>query len=82
LVIWLFGYLFIYFCLFVYLFVCLFIYLQKILSYPFYPVAWLLGIEWADVPAASELLALKLAANEFAAYSQFVTMKVRHENRK
>jgi len=49
--------------------------LQKILSYPFYPIAWLMGVQWRDVPAASQLLALKLAANEFAAYSQFVLIK-------
>jgi nucleoside permease NupC len=55
--------------------------LQQVLSYPFYPVAWLMGIEWDDVPAAAQLLALKLAANEFVAYSQFVTMTVREQRR-
>lgn len=49
--------------------------LQKILSYPLYPVAWMMGVEWRDVPTTSELLALKLAANEFAAYELFVTLK-------
>jgi len=48
---------------------------QTILSYPFYPIAWLMGVDWSDVPAVSELLALKIAANEFAAYQQFVTIK-------
>lgn len=35
-----------------------------------------MGIEWHDIPTASELLALKLAANEFAAYSEFIPIRV------
>lgn len=38
------------------------------LSYFFYPVAWLMGIEWKDVPTTSQILALKLVANEFTAF--------------
>eukprot|EP00026_Physarum_polycephalum_P005821 Phypoly_transcript_05860.p1 GENE.Phypoly_transcript_05860~~Phypoly_transcript_05860.p1 ORF type:complete len:569 (+),score=54.39 Phypoly_transcript_05860:141-1847(+) len=49
--------------------------IQKILSYPLYIVTWLMGVEWAEVPKASELLALKVAANEFAAYSEFAPIK-------
>lgn len=39
-------------------------------------MTWLMGISWSDVPAASELLALKIAANEFAAFSEFVKIRV------
>lgn len=48
---------------------------QKILSYPLYIVTWLMGVSWDEVPIASELLALKIAANEFAAYSAFSPIK-------
>jgi CNT family concentrative nucleoside transporter len=48
---------------------------QKVVSYPFYPVTWLLGVPWSDVSSASQLLALKLTVNEFAAYSELISMK-------
>lgn len=38
----------------------------------FAPLAWLMGIEWADCAAAGELLGLKMAANEFVAYQRLV----------
>ena len=37
----------------------------------FAPVAWLLGVPWADCPRAGELLGLKMATNEMVAYRQF-----------
>ena len=44
--------------------------LEATLSYIFYPVAWLIGIERADCMKAGELLGLKMATNEFVAYGR------------
>ena len=44
--------------------------LEAALSYLFYPMAWLIGIERADCMAAGELMGLKMATNEFVAYSR------------
>ncbi|KAJ2853400.1 hypothetical protein J3B02_003160, partial [Coemansia erecta] len=44
--------------------------LELILGYLFYPLAWLLGVPHKDVLKVSQLLGLKLVANEFVAYSQ------------
>jgi len=49
--------------------------LESILKYPFYPIAWLMGVSWDDISTVSELLALKLVANEFAAYQQLMIIK-------
>ena len=43
--------------------------LQAILGTLFYPLAWLIGIESADCGKAAELMGLKMATNEFVAYS-------------
>src|SRR4029434_6579176 len=42
--------------------------LRNALGILFAPIAWLLGIEWADCGRAGELLGLKMFANEFVAY--------------
>lgn len=44
--------------------------LEAGLSYLFYPLAWLIGIEPADCPRAAELMGLKMATNEFVAYGR------------
>tara|TARA_B100000287_G_C20626522_1_gene778055 strand:- start:452 stop:1666 length:1215 start_codon:yes stop_codon:yes gene_type:complete len=44
--------------------------LQKILGYIFTPISWLMGIEWAEVTRAAELLGMKIATNEFLAYEE------------
>jgi len=44
--------------------------LEAILAYVFYPLAWLIGIEPVDCPRAGELMGLKMATNEFIAYSR------------
>ena len=44
--------------------------LEAALSYLFYPMAWLIGIERADCMAAGELMGLKMATNEFVAYGR------------
>jgi concentrative nucleoside transporter, CNT family len=43
--------------------------LQLVIGYIFYPVAFLLGVPRAEILRVSQLLATKLVANEFAAYS-------------
>jgi CNT family concentrative nucleoside transporter len=40
------------------------------LGWIFQPIAWLIGIQWADCARAGELLGLKMAANEFIAYGR------------
>ncbi len=44
--------------------------LEAALSYLFYPMAWLIGIERADCMRAGELIGLKMATNEFVAYGR------------
>ena len=44
--------------------------LEAALSYLFFPLAWLIGIEWADCMRAGELMGLKMATNEFVAYGR------------
>ncbi|MGK7929835.1 MAG: NupC/NupG family nucleoside CNT transporter [Microcystaceae cyanobacterium] len=42
--------------------------LTLVLSYLFFPVAWLMGIPWLDCGLVGELLGKKLIINEFIAY--------------
>lgn len=44
--------------------------LEAILGFLFKPIAWLIGIEWADCSHAGELMGLKMATNEFVAYGR------------
>lgn len=44
--------------------------LEAALSYLFYPMAWLIGIESGDCKRAGELMGLKMATNEFMAYAR------------
>ncbi len=44
--------------------------LEAALSYLFYPMAWLIGIESGDCKRAGELMGLKMATNEFVAYGR------------
>ncbi|KAJ1798960.1 hypothetical protein LPJ56_006702 [Coemansia sp. RSA 2599] len=44
--------------------------LELVLGYLFYPLTWLLGVPRKDVLKVSQLLGIKLVANEFVAYSQ------------
>ena len=43
--------------------------LQLILRYVFYPITFFMGVPRGEIIRVSELLATKLVANEFAAYS-------------
>ena len=45
--------------------------LQSILGYVFAPICWMMGIPWSESTGAAELLGIKLATNEFVAYTQF-----------
>ena len=42
--------------------------LQRALSWPLVPVAWLMGIPWEEARTASHLLATKVVLNELVAY--------------
>jgi CNT family concentrative nucleoside transporter len=44
--------------------------MQQILGYAFAPIAWSLGVPWADAPTVGNLLGTRMVLNEFVAYSQ------------
>ncbi len=44
--------------------------IEAILGAVFAPLAWIMGIPWADSSKCGELLGLKMAANEFVAYGR------------
>lgn len=48
--------------------------LRGALGYAFAPVAWIMGIPWADCRAAGELLAIRLVTNEFIAYGELAEL--------
>jgi concentrative nucleoside transporter, CNT family len=45
--------------------------LEKVFSWVFAPVAFLMGVDGKDVPRVGELLGTKLVANEFVAYTKY-----------
>ena len=49
--------------------------LQQILGYAFAPVAWLLGVPWAEAMAGGSFIGQKIILNEFVAYADFVKTK-------
>ena len=44
--------------------------LERMVGWAFAPVAWLMGIEWAEAPFAGTLLGVKVVLNELIAYIQ------------
>ncbi len=44
--------------------------LRGLLGYLFAPLAWMIGVEWADCRVAGELLGMRLISNEFIAYAE------------
>jgi CNT family concentrative nucleoside transporter len=48
---------------------------QLILGYLFQPVAWILGVPWAESNAAGSLIGQKLILNEFVAYLEFIGIR-------
>ena len=45
--------------------------LQRITGWGLAPVAWLMGVPWADAPQAGSFLGTKVILNEFIAYLEF-----------
>ena len=43
---------------------------ERLLGFVFAPVAWLVGVEWADAQVAGRLLGVKLTLTEFVAFIQ------------
>ncbi len=50
--------------------------LEMILGFVFRPLAWTMGVPWAEADSVGTLLGLKTAANEFVAYSRFESFVV------
>jgi CNT family concentrative nucleoside transporter len=48
--------------------------LQRILSWPFRPVMWLIGLPWDEAGTAATLMGTKTVLNEFVAYLNFSAM--------
>jgi len=42
--------------------------LERLAGWAFAPIAWLMGVPWAEAPAAGSLLGIKTVLNEFLAY--------------
>ena len=51
--------------------------LERILGWIMAPLAWVMGVEWADAPAVGMLLSKKTILNEFLAYSDLIAMQDR-----
>lgn len=49
--------------------------IQMILGYLFQPIAWLIGVPWAEANLAGSLIGQKLVVNEFIAYLDFLNNK-------
>ncbi|MEM8678281.1 MAG: NupC/NupG family nucleoside CNT transporter [Planctomycetota bacterium] len=49
--------------------------LQGMLGYVFAPLAWLIGVPWAEATQGGSFIGQKLIVNEFVAYGEFVTVK-------
>jgi CNT family concentrative nucleoside transporter len=49
--------------------------LQKIFGLVFAPIAWSLGVTWADAPVIGNLLGTRMVLNEFIAFSQLGPIK-------
>jgi concentrative nucleoside transporter, CNT family len=48
---------------------------QLLLGYLFQPLAWIMGVPWAEANAAGALMGEKLVLNEFVAYVDFIDQK-------
>ncbi len=49
--------------------------LERILSWIFRPLAWLMGVPWKDAGTIGTLLGTRLVLNEFIAYQQLVAVR-------
>jgi CNT family concentrative nucleoside transporter len=52
--------------------------LERIMGWAFAPVAWLIGIPWAEAPLAGSLLGTKVVLNELVAYIQLAAVAPEH----
>src|SRR4029079_756305 len=48
--------------------------LQRVLGLVMAPVCWLMGIPWAQAPAAGALMGIKTILNELIAYAQLAVL--------
>jgi CNT family concentrative nucleoside transporter len=48
--------------------------LQGLFAYAFRPVAWLIGVPWAESDTAAQLLGTKTVLNEFLSYLQLAAL--------
>jgi CNT family concentrative nucleoside transporter len=48
--------------------------LERILGWVLSPLAWLMGVSWADAGTVGSLIGVKTVVNEFVAYSQLATV--------
>ena len=48
--------------------------LQRLLGWVMAPVVWLMGVPWAEAPAAGGLMGIKTVLNEFLAYLEMAKM--------
>ncbi len=49
--------------------------IQEILGYLFSPLAWIIGIPWAEANIAGSVIGQKLIVNEFVAFIDFIDVK-------
>ena len=49
--------------------------IQSVLGPIFAPVAWLLGVAWADAPAVGNLLGTRMVLNEFISFAELASIK-------
>lgn len=54
---------------------------QRVLSWVFAPVAWLLGVTWRDCPAVGDLLGTRMILNEFVAFVDLGKVKMHLDHR-
>jgi CNT family concentrative nucleoside transporter len=47
---------------------------ERILGIAFAPLAWLVGVPWAEAPTAGQLLGKKTVLNEFVAYAELAAL--------
>ncbi|GAB6186199.1 NupC/NupG family nucleoside CNT transporter [Thermopirellula anaerolimosa] len=49
--------------------------MERILSWMFTPLAWLMGVPWKDAGSVGSLLGTRMVLNEFIAYQQLTSMR-------
>ena len=49
--------------------------IQSVMGWIFAPVAWLLGVAWADAPVVGNLLGTRMVLNEFISFAELAKIK-------